>query len=303
MKSVLVTGATSFLGVQTVARLMSGGFSVQLLVRPGSDLSRLPQAHAAEHIHVYDGTLESISRALTTTATDVCFHMAGAYVRDHAPEDLDRLIDSNIRFGSQLLEALAQNGPACIVNAGTAFQHYQSNDYAPLNLYAATKQAFADILAYYEAACGIVSTTLKLPDVYGAYDWRPKLMNRIVEAHLKSEPLDLVDKATILGLVYVDDASDAFIHCARKLLEEPAAVAGKSFAVDTGRQYPLHEIVAIVERVSGKSTRTNWGAYATPARHISTPWKGTPLPDWDAEIDLEEGVRRLVAAVAEQPCP
>jgi len=297
MKSVCITGATSFLGVRTVARLKLEGLAVTLIVRRDSDLTRFDDQDVTHAVYTYDGTTGSLVAALAAARPDACFHIAGAYVREHLPEDVDRLIESNVRFGAQLLEAMKESGPAYLVNVGSAFQHYHSDDYAPLNFYAATKQAFADILAYYESAHGIVSATIKLPDVYGSGDWRPKIMNRIVEAHMNGAPLDLVDKSTVLGLVHVDDACDALMHCARLLMDDAQSVAGKSFAVDGRNQHSLAEIVSTVRDVTGRSVDLNWGAYATPPRHVVVPWSGTPLPNWDPKIDLEEGVRRLAHSI------
>ena len=94
--------------------------------------------------------MEPDTGSLIQVAADVrpavTYHIAGYYLSDHKPEDVDRLIDSNIRFGTVLLEALAHAGGGNVVNLGSYTQNYDSTDYRPLNLYAATKQAFADVL-------------------------------------------------------------------------------------------------------------------------------------------------------------
>jgi hypothetical protein len=48
------------------------------------------------------------------------------------------LIQSNVLFGTQLLEAMGVNNTRNIVNTGTFWQHYNNEDYNPVCLYAAT---------------------------------------------------------------------------------------------------------------------------------------------------------------------
>ena len=296
MKTALVTGPTSYLGLRLVERLMSSGVDTHALVRPTSDLTRLSAIIGTARTHVYDGALTSLADAVSSANPEVVFHIAGTYAREHDNNDIDQLIDSNIRLGTHLLEAMSDAGVRRIVNAGSTFQHFHNDGYLPLNLYAATKQAFADVLAYYEDARGIMSVTIKLPDVYGPNDWRPKLMNRLVEAHLAGQPIDLVEKSTQFGLIYIDDARDAFIHCARTLMDDAQTVSGQSFALDEGLLYTLEEVVAVFTRITDRTVLANWGAYPIPARSITIPWKGTPLPDWRAKVTLEDGVKRLVGA-------
>ena len=52
----------------------------------------------------------------------------------------------------RLVEALAQGGCGTFVNTGSAWQHVDGEPYRPKSLYAATKQAFEDIVHFYAGA-------------------------------------------------------------------------------------------------------------------------------------------------------
>jgi nucleoside-diphosphate-sugar epimerase len=54
-----------------------------------------------------------------------------------------------------------------LVNAGTTWQHYLGQVYDPVNLYAATKQAFEAILKFYTSTRDFQAITLELTDTYG----------------------------------------------------------------------------------------------------------------------------------------
>ena len=296
MDSVLITGATSFLGLQMISQIQSQNIELHVIVRPSSDLSRVPNLEEIQ-CHIYDGSVNSLVTALQVAKADVCINLAGAYVREHSSDDIDSLIDSNFRFGGHLLEAIKESCTDCLVNAGSTFQYYHSDSYAPLNLYAAIKQSFFNLVSYYAESFDLAYVNIILPDVYGPSDWRLKIMNRLVEANLKEVSLELVDRETILGLVHVADAAEVFIHCARQLINKKNTFVGKSFGVDIGHRFRLDEIVQAVERCCEKHSMINWGTYATPERHVKIPWEGPAVPGWKPKISLENGIHQLVEEV------
>ena len=296
MERILITGATSFLGIHTVSRLSEAGIIPHLVVRPGSDISRLEDIGNVE-LHLYDGEIGTLVNAVEAALADVCIHIAGAYIRDHKSSDIEVLLESNIRFGGQLLEAMKIGGTRKLVYTGSIFQFYESDTYRPLNLYAATKQAFIDLAAYYADAEDFDVVSIILPDVYGARDWRPKVLNRIVAAHVEQSVLDMVDEPTVLGLVHVDDASSALIDASSKLISAPKSISGGTFSVDQGHRHSLRDIVKMVSNISQCSTKINWGGYPAPHRHISYPWVGTALPGWRPKVNLEDGIRELVECI------
>ena len=296
MKSVLITGATSFLGLQIISQIQSQNIEPHIIVRPSSDLSRIPNLEGVQ-CHTYDGSVNSLVTALQVAKADVCINLAGAYVREHSSSDIDSLIDSNFRFGGHLLEAMKESRTDYLVNAGSTFQYFHSDHSAPLNLYAAIKQSFFNLISYYAESSDLAYVNIILPDVYGPSDWRLKIMKRLVEANLKETPLELVDRKTILGLVHVADAAEAFIYSARQLMKKKNTFAGKCFGVDIGHRFRLDEIVQAVERCCEQHSIVNWGTYATPERHVKVPWEGPTVPGWKPKITLENGINQLVEEV------
>ena len=84
------------------------------------------------------------------------FHLAGKYKRNHSSLDLDEIINSNFRFGTQLLEAMSKsNTDICLINAGSYFQNLDQNCGPAVNLYGAVKEAFTKVLDYYCDANGL----------------------------------------------------------------------------------------------------------------------------------------------------
>lgn len=296
MRTVLLTGATSYLGRALAESLAKDGVAVHAVIRPTSDRSRLTGIDPAPMLHVHDGATESLAATVADISPDIVFHLATAYRREHELRDVEVLVTSNVLFGTQLLEAMRRAGVTRFVNVGSYFERYDSDDYRPLNLYAATKRAFADILTYYADAAAVQAVTLTLFDVYGPGDWRAKLLAAIRAAQSGGTPVALPADEARLDLVYIDDVVAAFRRAASLLMDNPAAVAGRNFAVSSGTTVPIRAIVAAFEEVGGRPVPARWGAYPTPARAIAEPWRGPALPGWQARVNLHEGIRRFIGA-------
>lgn len=291
----LVTGATGFIGGNLTRALLEQGWRVSCLVRPGSDPSRLPEG--ADFI-VCDQQLgiRGLAEALRELQPEVVFHLASKFLAGHTPEDVPELVASNIQFGAELLEAMTLSETSLLVNAGTSWQHYESRAYSPVNLYAATKQAFEALLQYYVEAGGVRCVNLKLFDTYGPNDPRPKLFHLLGRVAASSEALAMSPGEQLIDLVHIDDVIQAFLLAAQRLLAGEV-VGAESYGVSSGRPIPLRDLVAIYSQVSGCRLNIEWGGRPYRTREVMVPWStGASLPGWHPCVSLEEGIRRLLVA-------
>ncbi len=131
---IFLTGATGFIGSSLVKRLVSEGNEVSILVRPNSKLEVLRAELAQISVHVYDGSYASLRNALEIEKPQLVCHIASLFLAQHAPKDVTSLIESNIDFPTQLLEAMNNLGIKRIINTGTSWQHYENEAYNPVNL-------------------------------------------------------------------------------------------------------------------------------------------------------------------------
>jgi nucleoside-diphosphate-sugar epimerase len=296
MRRALLTGATSYPGRALAARLTADGVDVHAIVRPASDLSRLQGLARQVSVHVHDGRTDSLLPVFDKASFDVVFHLAGRYVREHATADVEPLVRDNVLFGAQVLEAAARAGVRRFVNTGTYFQHMDGDEARAVDLYAAAKEAFRHILAYYGDAHGIAFLTLVLFDTFGPGDWRRRrLMAAIRDCQRTGAALPVPKTDEPLNFVYMEDVVEAFVQAARLLEKRPEQVAGRRFAVRTGEPRTIAEIVALFEEVGGRPIKVQRGAYAGAARRVETLWRGPLLPGWRPKIDLKEGIRRFLA--------
>ena len=278
-KRILLTGVTGFVGRRLAHRMIEAGWEVAAIVRPSSDLKALPAAvRECVDFHMYaGGTLTDIVREAEPT---VVSHLASLYLAVHESADIPALVASNILFGTELLEAMAKNDVRRFVFAGTSWQHYQGAHYSPVNLYAATKEAFEMMLRYYEETAGMHAVGLKLFDTYGEGDTRRKILALLQEAAKTGEALALSPGEQKLDLVHVADVADAFLLAAEYLAADRADIRGE-YAVSAGTALSLREIAARLEKLLGKKIPVRWGERPYREREVMEPWRtGRLLPGW-----------------------
>lgn len=288
----LVTGATGFIGGSLISRLTRENWRVHIIFRKNSELPKTPEILATTG-HAYDGTTEGMIDLVKSVKPDVVFHLASLFLSQHQTKDLEPLILSNIMLGSQLLEAMRVNGVRRIVNTGTSWQHFDNADYNPVCLYAATKQAFEDILTYYTEDASIQAITLQLFDTYGPKDPRPKLFYLLGKASGTQEVLAMSPGEQLIDLVYIDDVIDAYLCAADRF--DISSEKHQVFAVSSGKPITLKKLVQEYEEINCQELPIAWGARSYRQREVMVPWnRGRPLDGWAPKISLPEGIRRTL---------
>lgn len=294
MKTVLVTGATSFIGLELVDKLHAQGCEVHIVTRPQTDPVLLQRFVRMPLAHVHDGSAAQLTTIVNDARPEITFHLAGRYVKEHDPADADALIRDNLTFGVQLLDALAAAGCLRLVNTGSYFQFASDGTPQPYNLYASLKSAFQDCIDLYRREHGLLATTLVLFDIYGPRERRRKLMTAIRDAVLNGTPLSVPKDDPEMDLVYAADAADAFVRAGALSVDDPSHVDGQRFAVSSGHTMRVRDVVALAEEVAGKKLDVRTGDWPAPKTPLPSPWRGAPVPGWKPETDLAAGIAQVL---------
>lgn len=286
-RRALVTGVTGFIGGKLAIRLLAEGWQVDAIVRPGSDTADLPGDITFHRIE--DG--QDLTPVLAAARPDVVFHLASLYLAEHRPDQTEALVRSNVLFPALLAEAMAAVGITSLVNTGTAWQHFGGEDYLPVNLYAATKQAAEDLLLYYADARDLSIVTLRLFDTYGDGDKRRKLIQILIDAATSGEALAMSPGDQIVDMTHVDDVVDGFLLAGDRLMHD-AAPRRETFFL-SGERRSVKALTQLVADALDRPLAPEFGGRPYRAREVMDPVAGEPrLPGWKPRRALIDYLRR-----------
>ena len=147
IKRIFITGATGFIGSALAMQLLGKGYTVGILARKSSDLSRF--GNRACDISVFHGDIrenKEILRIIKEFKPDCIFHLVTYYAVEHTPAEISVMLDTNVKGTVNLLEAAKEHGVRLFINTSTCAVYRQKDralreddELDPQNLYAVTK--------------------------------------------------------------------------------------------------------------------------------------------------------------------
>lgn len=297
-RALFVTGATGFIGGLLVSSLLDEGHAVHVLARRDLDPGDV-DARATVHVAT---TAEAIAAAVASSSPDTCLHLASLYLATHEPSDIPRLVESNVTFGTLVLDAFARAGGRRFITTGTAWQHFESSSAVrSVNLYAATKSAFDLVLDWYADTYRMHAATVLLPDTYGPHDPRRKVAALLLDAAANGTHLGMSPGEQLLDIVHVDDVVAAFRLAVDAVSDAPPGSRAE-WGVTSGAPLSLQDLATLCADVTGASLDVAFGERPYRDREVMVPW--TPaavVPGWEPKVPLAEGLRALAATGATSP--
>lgn len=284
--NIVMTGATAYIGKKLLKRLNAEGHKVYALVRESSDISEIEED--AEEVVRCTPYLE-LYGIMKRIRPEAYINLAGYYCGSHTPEKIQLLYDSNFLLPTYVADAVIAAGGKYIIHTSSVQQCYNGEAFNPLNLYAATKQSFENVLQYYvsvQAVCGVV---LQLFDTYGADDTRNKIFN-LVRQMREGEKLAMSPGEQKMYFCYIDDVADAYVRALELVQQEESGFYSK-YAVRGEKPIRLKDFLQEYIRYTGRNLTLQWGEREYMAKEIMDPTGyGIPVPGWNPRISYIEGI-------------
>lgn len=290
--TILVTGATGYIGKEFV-KAYCDEYNVIVLVRESSDVVQLESLNCT--IAKFKSFTE-IDNIFSQYSIDGILHFASSVIVEHNINQIDNLLDSNIKYGTYLLEACKKYDVNWFINTGTLWQNYENESYNPVNLYASTKEAFQDIGEYYSQTSNLIFTTIKLNDTFGPNDTRPKIFNLWDKYSKSGEVLDMSKGDQIIDISYIKDVIDAFQAMIENLQKDNSIMyKNNCYVVSSSQRMTLKELAKLFEDVTNQKLNINWGARPYRDREVMVPYeKGIEVPNWKQKYSLEEAIIKTI---------
>lgn len=294
--SCIITGATGYIGSHVLKYLLSEGWDIHVVADPRFGYDNIKDVMSKIDVFEYSGNIDALCTYFKKVQVDVVFHLAAAVITNYQPSQVPVLIQSNVQFGTEILEAMKQSSTKLFIGTGSYWQNYNNEDYNPVDLYAATKEAFEKILKYYTEVERIRAITLRLFDVYGTGDHRPKLWNIIKQIAGTDQELNMSPSEQLLDMVFISDVCTAYEQ-AYTLLVTNNDIRNEVYGVYTNQRLPLKEIVEMYKKIIGRPAHINYGGKPYKKREVMEPTdKLKVLPNWKPEVSLEKGFQQIIMA-------
>ena len=245
---VLVTGGTGFVGKNLIPLLQKEKKieEIFLLVRNKEKVKKLFDDNKIRVITLEEDFEEVI--------VDKVIHLAAYLTSLDTRENIEKLIDSNLKFGKLVLDYVKNKKIKKIINFGTFAEYQFGNKLKSAYLYSATKTAFRSILDYYSETYKFKYYNVIPYTIYGGEDTQKKVIDYIKDSFIKE--VNMTAGEQILDFIHIDDVCDFII---KLLLRNNEIPDKQEFFLGTGKGTSIRELSKILEKKYNKTCKINWG--------------------------------------------
>ncbi len=268
---MLVTGGAGYIGSHTAKALRTAGHRVVIF----DNLSAGHRQAALENALVVGDIrdLEAVRRAIRQSGATAVMHFAAWLSVPDSVRDPVGYYRNNVLGALTVLEAMTHENCRHFVFSSTCAVYgepietplRESHPNRPINAYGQTKLAVEQALPHFERAYDIRSVALRYFNAAGAdpegqlgedHDPEIHVIPRTLAAAAAGTPIDIFgedyptpDGTCLRDYVHVMDLADAHLRALRRL---ESGAASAAYNVGTERPSSVRDVIAAVERVTGK---------------------------------------------------
>jgi nucleoside-diphosphate-sugar epimerase len=304
---VLVTGGAGTIGSTVVDQLIQAG-AAEIVILDNftrGTLENLAWAKENGQIRLVEGDIRDRKTVTDLTAgIDVVYHLAAIRITQCAEDPrlaLEVLADGTFN----VVEAAAAAGVRKVVASssasvyGLATSFPTREDHHPYDndtIYGAAKVFNEGLLRSFHAMSGLDYVALRYFNVYGPrmdiHGVYTEVLVRWMERIAKGQPpLIFGDGLQTMDFVFTEDIARA------NLLAADADVTDDVFNIASGTETSLVGLAEALLRVMGSDLSIEYGperAVNKVSRRLADVSKAASVLGWKAEVDIDEGLHRLV---------
>ncbi|MEP0944408.1 MAG: NAD(P)-dependent oxidoreductase [Rhizobiaceae bacterium] len=282
--TIVVTGATGYLGSHLCRILSRYGYRVLALARNRQSAARL--VRFAPHTEVVLVKRPSeISDFLNSAQVDGLVHLASP----NSATDGHNVEPEIVELARTIAGSVLNSSLRFVVSAGTWWQWNDLGEEVPLNDYANGKSMQQLLIEEAVSQANKNSITVIPNDIYGPVDWRSKLINHLLASALSGgtgKALKLTDGTQQINLIHVEDAATGIFRVIERCMnayEAPIATY-RLCGQDT---LSIREIVATFEKLGHRPNvffddlGKPFGGRMNP--NVPVP----PVPGWQSKYRFE----------------
>lgn len=287
MKTVMLTGATGFMGSHLLEGLLASNYKVTAIKRSTSDISRIKHLMDSTRIHNIDR--ETLGDIFRDNKIDAVIHVACNYGRGKT--GISEVVEDNLMFGLKILDACIEYGVPTFINTDTMLGK-------SVNGYALSKKHFVEWLQRYSHIVRVIN--VKIEHMYGTNDNDTKFISWVLNQFRAGvSQIDLTSGKQQRDFIYIDDVISAYLLLLGKRESFPRFI---EVELGTGQLIAVRDFVeklklAYEKRFGPSGTQLNFGAIPyRPGEPMSIPVDNSALVEmgWSCGIDFESGIDKII---------
>ncbi len=259
-KKVLVTGATGYVGSDLIRKLIAlDTTEIAVVIR---DIKKAKELFGDSITYILYETLEGFTSKVESFSPHVVIHLGAYSTSSDAPEDVEKLIESNIIFTSHLLLALSGCKIDVFVNTGSFSEfHNTDKERSPTYFYSATKSSARYMIEYFSKRDAFQFVNAILFTVYGKKTGTKKIIDYAFESLNATSSIAMSDGQQELDFVHIDDVVAFYVNIIENY--DKLDISQIDYDVGTGESHSIKELVSSLEKLTGKKANIEWGVYTS----------------------------------------
>lgn len=299
MKNILVTGATSFIGVHLIKEYLNKNCKVVAVVRPNSTkLRRLPKSDLLKIIETDMEKIEDIVGILENKKIDIFYHLAWEGTR--MPYRNDPVLQNhNYKYAIKAMNTAIRLGCSIFIGSGSQEEYgkcvddidenYETN---PITEYGKAKLKTYEVLKKIAKNNKIKFIWTRIFSVYGIYDYEGTLVMSALDKMKKNENVPLTLCLQNWDYIYVEDVARVMYLLAN------TSCADGIYNIASGESKQLKEFVIDMKDICKSKSELQFGAIPYNNEGVVS---FKPIVDklkqnigWSCNVNFKEGIKRIL---------
>lgn len=297
MKCILITGATSFIGLNLLNYLLND-YKIIAVVRPNSQkLENLP---VNVNLSVAELNLEEYDKLPLIITENIYgfIHLAWNGTRGADRENIE-MQKLNYKFSISALHSAVKLNANIFMSAGSQAEYGLQNNIItedtvpkPVTAYGKSKLKFYKYSMEFCKNNNIKFVEPRFFSLYGAGDYKGTLIMSILDKMLKNEPCDLTDCMQKWNFLNIKDAVTGM-----KLLLEGEQVKSGAYNFASNDTRELKSFLLEMKNITNSKSILNFGAIPhndSGKYGINPDIRKLLNTGWQPKISFEDGIREII---------
>lgn len=299
MKSVVVTGATSFIGVHIIKEYLKNNCAVIAVVRRNSKNSnRIPKSNLLTIVEIDMEQIEEIIQKIETKKIDIFYHLAWEGARVPYRDDAI-LQNENYRCAINAMKAAKLLGCDIFIGSGSQAEYGScigkiSEDYEakPITEYGKAKLRAYEALKVMAKENSIKFIWARIFSVYGILDYQGTLIMSTLGKMTRNESIQLTQCVQNWDFIYVEDVARAMY-----LFANISCMDG-IYNIASGKSRYLKEFIIDMKEICKSTSELQFGAIPYNSEGVIS---FEPIVDklkqnlrWSCEVEFDDGIKKIL---------